>query len=96
MSDSILSLESAKIRNYIIPIFLDKKAREFRVEYFSSIDIDREKYNLFTYLHDIFFNFGLNKYQRVDNVMLTRQLRRKTLETSQVNLIYILFHLIEN
>ena len=94
MSDSILSLESAKIRNYIIPIFLDKKAREFRVEYFSSIDIDREKYNLFTCLHDTFtfFNFGLNKYQRVDNVMLTRQLLGKTLETSQVNLIYILFH----
>ena len=52
MSDSILSLESAKIRNYIIPIFLDKKAREFRVEYFFSIDIGREKYNLFTCLHD--------------------------------------------
>ena len=54
MSDSILSLESAKIRNYIIPIFLDKKARETRVEYFSSIDIGREKYNLFTCSHDIF------------------------------------------
>ena len=52
MSDSILSLESAKIRNYIIPIFLDKKAREFRVEYFSCIDIDREKYNPFTFLND--------------------------------------------
>ena len=50
MSDSILSLESAKIRNYIIPIFLDKKAHEFRVEYFSSIGIDREKSNFFTCL----------------------------------------------
>ena len=46
MSDSNLSLESAKIRNYIIPIFLDKKEREFRDEYFSCIDIDREKYIL--------------------------------------------------
>ena len=74
MSDSILSLESAKIRNYIIPIFLDKKAREFRVEYFSCIDIDREKYNPFTFLRRLyqnifrglemtltFFNFGVNK-----------------------------------
>ena len=77
MSDSNLSLESAKIRNYIIPIFLGKKAREFRVEYFSFIDIDREKYNPFTFLNDMrrlyqtifrglemtltFFNFGVNK-----------------------------------
>ena len=53
MSDSILSLESAKIRNYIIPIFLDKKAHEFRVEYFSSIGIDREKSNFFTCLQDM-------------------------------------------
>ena len=39
MSDSILSLESAKIRNYIIPIFLDKKAREFRSEYFLALTL---------------------------------------------------------